>query len=324
MRCVLVPPGGAVWRCPSLRRLALTPMQAAVRPPKLQYQITTLPNGLRVILSEDHSTPIVHVSRVVSRRLEERAGRTHRVCAPLRAHDVQGLEERGARIAHVDHRGRRRPEQRLHHRGHTVFWQTLAGAVHAAGAVDGSGPHGHAASGRRGVQARARGGQGRAADAHREPAVRPALRDHLRQRVHRPIPTSTRRSAAWRTSRPRPSRTCAISTAPSTCPRTPRVTIVGDFDIGPGAADGHAVFRPRAQGGTAGAARHPDGSRRMTRGTPRRGRGGLAAAGRRRGVPHHLRRASRFLPAAHHVEDPVGRAERADSRASSSTTSGLR
>ena len=40
----------------------LVPLQAAVRPPKLQYQTTTLPNGLRVILSEDHSTPIVHVS----------------------------------------------------------------------------------------------------------------------------------------------------------------------------------------------------------------------------------------------------------------------
>ena len=34
---------------------------AAVRPPKLQYQISTLPNGLTVIYSEDHSTPIVHV-----------------------------------------------------------------------------------------------------------------------------------------------------------------------------------------------------------------------------------------------------------------------
>jgi len=41
---------------------ALVPLEAAVRPPKLQYQILTLPNGLRVILSEDHSTPIVHVS----------------------------------------------------------------------------------------------------------------------------------------------------------------------------------------------------------------------------------------------------------------------
>jgi zinc protease len=37
---------------------------AAVRPPKLQYQITTLPNGLTLILSEDHSVPIVHLQLV--------------------------------------------------------------------------------------------------------------------------------------------------------------------------------------------------------------------------------------------------------------------
>jgi zinc protease len=36
-------------------------LTAAVRPPKLQYQATTLPNGLSVVLSEDHSTPIVHL-----------------------------------------------------------------------------------------------------------------------------------------------------------------------------------------------------------------------------------------------------------------------
>src|SRR5688572_14641276 len=55
----------------------LAPLQAAVRPPKLQYELTTLPNGLRVILSEDHSTPIVHVSltyHVGSKN--ERPGRT--------------------------------------------------------------------------------------------------------------------------------------------------------------------------------------------------------------------------------------------------------
>jgi zinc protease len=34
---------------------------AAVRPPKLQYELTTLANGLTLVLSEDHSTPIVHV-----------------------------------------------------------------------------------------------------------------------------------------------------------------------------------------------------------------------------------------------------------------------
>jgi zinc protease len=52
-------------------------LEAAVRPPKLQYQMTTLPNGLRVILSEDHSTPITHVSvwyHVGSKN--ERPGRT--------------------------------------------------------------------------------------------------------------------------------------------------------------------------------------------------------------------------------------------------------
>ena len=49
----------AVW---VLAAAAQLPVHAAVRPPKLQYQLTTLPNGLRVILSEDHSTPIVHVS----------------------------------------------------------------------------------------------------------------------------------------------------------------------------------------------------------------------------------------------------------------------
>jgi zinc protease len=50
---------------------------AASRPPKFQYQITTLPNGLTVVLSEDHSTPIVHVNltyHVGSKN--EKAGRT--------------------------------------------------------------------------------------------------------------------------------------------------------------------------------------------------------------------------------------------------------
>jgi zinc protease len=50
---------------------------AAIRPPKLQYDISTLPNGLTVVLSEDHSTPIVHVQiwyHVGSKN--ERPGRT--------------------------------------------------------------------------------------------------------------------------------------------------------------------------------------------------------------------------------------------------------
>jgi zinc protease len=41
---------------------AAASLVAAVRPPKLQYQISTLPNGLTVVLEEDHSTPIVHLN----------------------------------------------------------------------------------------------------------------------------------------------------------------------------------------------------------------------------------------------------------------------
>lgn len=56
--------------------LTLTPA-AANRPPKLEYRLETLPNGLTVVLSEDHSTPIVHVQlwyHVGSKN--ERPGRT--------------------------------------------------------------------------------------------------------------------------------------------------------------------------------------------------------------------------------------------------------
>src|SRR5512144_1678508 len=51
--------------------------RAAVRPPRLQYQTLKLPNGLTVILSEDHSVPIVHLQlwyHVGSK--DERRGRT--------------------------------------------------------------------------------------------------------------------------------------------------------------------------------------------------------------------------------------------------------
>ena len=45
----------------SLFGLAGLTSSAAIRPNRLDYQLATLPNGLTVVLSEDHSTPIVHV-----------------------------------------------------------------------------------------------------------------------------------------------------------------------------------------------------------------------------------------------------------------------
>jgi zinc protease len=50
---------------------------STVRPPRLDYTMTTLPNGLRLVLLEDHSTPIVNVQiwyHVGSK--DERPGRT--------------------------------------------------------------------------------------------------------------------------------------------------------------------------------------------------------------------------------------------------------
>ena len=105
--------------------MAFAPAQAAVRPPKLQYQMTTLANGLRVILSEDHSTPIVHVSvwyHVGSKN--ERPGRTGF------AHFFEHMMFKGSKnvepeshtsiIAGVGGRSNAYTTE-----DETVFWQTL-------------------------------------------------------------------------------------------------------------------------------------------------------------------------------------------------------
>ena len=73
----------AVLALAAVLTVALAPLHAAVRPPKLQYQITTLANGLRVILSEDHSTPIVHVSVTyhVGSKNERPGGQVSHTCS---------------------------------------------------------------------------------------------------------------------------------------------------------------------------------------------------------------------------------------------------
>ena len=56
--------------------------------------MTTLANGLQVVFLEDHSTPIVASRDLVPRRIEGREAGTHGVRASVRAPDVQGIEER--------------------------------------------------------------------------------------------------------------------------------------------------------------------------------------------------------------------------------------
>src|SRR5262245_66234723 len=61
MQMRAVRPFAAIALAAGIVYAATQPSSAAVRPPKLQYEITTLPNGLTLVLSEDHSTPIVHL-----------------------------------------------------------------------------------------------------------------------------------------------------------------------------------------------------------------------------------------------------------------------
>jgi zinc protease len=50
-----------LFRAALIGWLAIAPSpHAAVRPPKLDYKMSTLENGLKVVLLEDHSVPIVH------------------------------------------------------------------------------------------------------------------------------------------------------------------------------------------------------------------------------------------------------------------------
>jgi zinc protease len=88
------------------------PALGAVRPPRMQYQLTKLPNGLTVILSEDHSTPVVHLQvwyHVGSK--DEKPGRTGF------AHLFEHMMFKGSK--NVD------PEQ------HTSFISSVGGQVNA-------------------------------------------------------------------------------------------------------------------------------------------------------------------------------------------------
>src|SRR3984957_4919452 len=85
---------------------------AAIRPPKLPYELSTLPNGLTLVLSEDHSTPIVHLQlwyHVGSKN--ESSGRTGF------AHLFEHLMFKGSRNVE--------PE------GHTSYLSPVGGQAHA-------------------------------------------------------------------------------------------------------------------------------------------------------------------------------------------------
>ena len=184
--------------------------------------MTTLPNGLRVILSEDHSTPIVHVSlwyHVGSKN--ERPGRTGF------AHLFEHMMFKGSKnvepelhtsiISSVGGRSNAYTTE-----DETVFWQTLP--AHYLPLVLWMEAD-RMATLRIDDEAFRREREVVKEERRMRIENQPYGRlhgDHLRPRVHDASRTSTRRSAAWPTSRRRRSRTCASSTTRSTSRRTPR------------------------------------------------------------------------------------------------------
>src|SRR5881409_120428 len=97
---------------------------AAVRPPKLQYEITTLANGLTLVLEEDHSTPIVHLQlwyHVGSKN--EKPGRTGF------AHLFEHMMFKGSKNvepeAHTSLISSVGGQSNAYTTDETVFWETL-------------------------------------------------------------------------------------------------------------------------------------------------------------------------------------------------------
>ena len=266
-----------------------------VTPPKLEVQEHQLANGLKVLLHEDHSVPVVAVQiwyHVGSK--DERAGRSG--FAHLFEHimfkgSANLAAEEHTRLHQLD----RRPLQRHHRLRPHPLLRDHPQQPPGAAAVDGGRPH--ALPRRLGgeLPLRARRGQGRAPAADRQPALRPALRGGARQHVTPPIPTRSCRSAAWPTSTPPPSRTCASSTRTYYVPNNATLVVAGDFDPAQALALDREVLRPHPQG-QGDPARHPAGAGADGRAPRRRLRRQHAAAGgdahlprARGGPPRHLR-----------------------------------
>jgi len=109
----------------TLAALAGLNPSAAVRPTRLDYRLETLPNGLTVVLSEDHSTPIVNVQlwyHVGSKN--ERPGRTGF------AHLFEHLMFKGSKNVQPEGHtsmisGRGGQSNAYTTDDETVFWETL-------------------------------------------------------------------------------------------------------------------------------------------------------------------------------------------------------
>ena len=139
MLCPFSATGGrmtaSIRRFAALLGVVATLGLAAAPVKKIKFTDTKLKNGLRVIISEDHAAPVVLRRRQLQRRLARRAQGAHRLRAPLRAHDVQGLRERRSRRASRPHLHQRRDDERHDQQGSDAVLRDAAGQPARPGAV---------------------------------------------------------------------------------------------------------------------------------------------------------------------------------------------
>ena len=223
--------------------------QLAAHDPSVPFEKYQLPNGLTVILSEDHRLPAGRGRRLVPRRRRQPGARQERLRPPLRAHDVLGREAHrpGALQDPRGHRHlRRRDGQRHDERGpHQLLRGRPLGRA-PDGALARERPHGVPARHARREEARraARRRLQRAAPVVREPPLRHRRAARCATSSSRSrTPTTTASSAPSPRSRARRWTTFARSSASSTRPNNASLAIVGNFDPGADQGAGRAVLR---------------------------------------------------------------------------------
>ena len=149
--------------------------------PRLVFEKYTLPNGLDVILSEDKRLPMVAVNLWYHVGPANEVRGLHRVRAPVRAHDVPGLEARAARHAFQVPRSRRRQRHQRHDRfrPHQLLRDA---AVESTGARSVAGVRPHGVSARQARRAAARQPAGRRAQRAASERGEPPVRHRRRSR----------------------------------------------------------------------------------------------------------------------------------------------
>ena len=268
--------------------------------PGSQYQIATLPNGLTVVLEEDHSTPIVHLQlwyHVGSKN--EKPGRTGfaHLFEHLMFKGSKNVEPEGhtSMIASVGGQSNAYTTD-----DETVFWETVPSQYlplvlwleadrMATLRIDKD-----TFTNERDVVK-----EERRMRIDNQPYGR--LNEIIYDQAFTAHPVQAPDDRQHGGSRGRVGRRRARLLPHVLRARERDAGARRRLRFGAGAAARQPVSRPRAEGREAGAARHSEGAAADGR-EARDAAGALAAAGGRRRVSHHVRRPSRLVSAAHRVK----------------------